>query len=116
MSAGRDFDQLGESIANLSNRESAQEGEVKERVHGCMIGSQPILVSAIVDSYFDRDRCVNKTNYSRWNANEVRVATVGSTGKAVELLIQLSAVRKLVAYPATSVTKPPPTTKTGSFL
>ena len=48
-----------------------------------MVSPKAVLVVAVVDCNFDRDRSVNETNDSSGNADEVCVASVGGTGKSV---------------------------------
>ena len=47
-----------------------------------MVSSKSILVVAIIDSYFDRDRSINETNDGGWDSNEICVAFIGSTSKS----------------------------------
>lgn len=52
--ARRDLDQLCKAIPDLCGGEGAQEGEIKEGVHRCMISTKAVLVVAIVDSNLNR--------------------------------------------------------------
>ena len=54
MGACRDFDQLRETIPDLRSGEGAQKGEIEEGVHRCMIGTEAVLIIAIIDSNLDR--------------------------------------------------------------
>lgn len=45
---------------------------------GSVVGSETVLVVAVVDSHFNRDRGVNQPNYSCQDADKVCVAAVGS--------------------------------------
>lgn len=47
-----------------------------------MICTETILISAIVDSYFYADTCVDQAYHGGRHSDEVRVATVRSTGKS----------------------------------
>ena len=79
MSTSRDFDQFCKTVSNLSFRECAEKREVEEGVDGCVISAQSILVVAIVNGHFDRDRSVNQADDSRWNTDEVRVPPICRT-------------------------------------
>lgn len=83
VSASRDLDQLCESVADLSIGKCAKEAKVKEGVHGSVVGTQTVLVVAVVDGNLDRDRGINQTNDSGGDTNEVGVSAVGSTGETV---------------------------------
>lgn len=48
-----------------------------------MICSQPILVVAVVDSHFDRDRGIYQTDQSGWNSNVVGVSSICCASKAL---------------------------------
>lgn len=78
----RNFDKLRKSIADLSYRKCPKESEVEKCVHRCMVRSEAIFVSAIVDRHLDRDGSINEANDGRRNADIVGVATVSSTGKS----------------------------------
>ena len=78
----RDLDQLSKSISDLSNWETAEECEVKEGVRGSVVGSETVLVAAVVDGDLDRDGSVNETNDCGGDADVVCVAAVSSTSKA----------------------------------
>lgn len=81
MSARRDLDQLGKTVSDLCLGECAEESEVEESVNRSMIGSETVLVVAVVDGNLDRDRCINQTNYGGGNSNEISVAAVGCAGE-----------------------------------
>lgn len=57
--AGGDLDQLGETVSYLRDRQGTEEGEIEEGVDGSVIGTQAILVIAIVDRDLDRHRSIN---------------------------------------------------------
>lgn len=82
VSTARDLDQLSESIADLSFRKSTKESKVKEGVLRCVVGTQAVLVVAVVHGNLDRYRGVDKTNDGRRDTNVVRVASVSSTSKS----------------------------------
>lgn len=82
VSAGRNLDELGKSVPNLRDGQGTQERKIKERMRGGMICAQSILVSAIVDSYFDADGSVDKANYGGGNADVRGVTAIGGTGEA----------------------------------
>lgn len=83
MSARRDLDQLGKSISDLRHWQRSKECKVEECLHWGMVSTQSVLVIAIVDGNFNRHRCVDQANNSRWDSDEVRVASVRSTCKPV---------------------------------
>ncbi len=47
-----------------------------------MVGTQAVLVVAIVDSDLDRHRSIDQSNDCCWNADEVGISAVGGAGKA----------------------------------
>lgn len=51
-------------------------------VHWCVVCSKAVLVVAVVDSYLDRDGCVNQSNDGRWDADEVGVSAVGGASES----------------------------------
>jgi hypothetical protein len=85
VSARRNLDQLGKTIANLRNRQSSQKRKVKERVNWAMISTEAVLVVAVVDGDFDRYGCINQTDDGCGNTNVVGVATVSGACKAVKV-------------------------------
>lgn len=78
----RDLDQLGESVSDLCGREGSKEGEVEEGLDGSVVGTQSVLVVAVVDGDLDRDRCINQTDDRGGNADVVGVSSVGRTGES----------------------------------
>ena len=80
---GGDLDQLCETVADLGIGERAEEGEVKEGVHGSVVGTKTVLVVVVVDTNLDRDGSVNETNDGGGNTDEVGVSAVGSTCESV---------------------------------
>lgn len=132
MSTGGNLDEFGKPIADLCLWQRAKKGEVEKRVDWCMVGTEPVLVVAIVDSHLDGDRRINESNDGRGDSDEVCVAAVCGTRKAVQRrsanmshkgtdlmkCMGQSALKSSLAsggfYPATSVTSPPPMTSTGS--
>lgn len=82
----RDLDQLCKPIPDLGGGQGAEEGKVEESVNGCVVGSQTILVVAIVDSHFYRHRCVNQTNDSGWDSDEVGVPAIRRTSEAATMI------------------------------
>jgi hypothetical protein len=85
--AGRDLDELGEAIADLGDGEGAEEGEVKECVDGGMVGSETVLVVAVVDGNLDGDGGINEADDGGGDADEVGVAAVGRTCKPGTVLV-----------------------------
>ena len=79
----RDLDQLRETVADLCGWKSSQECEVEKGVDRGVISSKPILVVAVVDGYFNRDRCVDQSDYCSRDSNEVCVAAIGSACESV---------------------------------
>lgn len=53
MSTGRNLDQLSKAVADLGLGKSSQKGKIKECVRGRVVGSQTVLVAAIVYGDFD---------------------------------------------------------------
>lgn len=51
-------------------------------MHRGMVSTQAVLIVAIVDSHFDRHRCVNQTNDSGRNSDEVCVPAVSGTSES----------------------------------
>lgn len=80
--ARRNLDELGEAVSDLTNRQRLQEGEVKEGVDRRVVRAQTVLVIAVVDGHLDRDGCVDQTDDSRGDADEVGVSPVGGTCEA----------------------------------
>jgi hypothetical protein len=82
VSTAGDLDQLCETVPDLRSGECAEETEVEEGVLGCVVGTETVLVVAVVDTDLDRDGSVNQTNDGGGNADEVGVAAVGSARKS----------------------------------
>jgi hypothetical protein len=80
---GGDLDQLCETVTDLSIGKTAEEGEVKEGVHGSVVGTKTVLVVIVVDANLDRDGSVNETNDGGGNTDEVGVSAVRSAGETV---------------------------------
>lgn len=59
MSTCRDLDEFCEAVSNLSFWQRPQERKVEEGLDWGMVCTQSVLVVAVIDSDFDRDRCVN---------------------------------------------------------
>jgi len=74
---GRNLDQLCETVADLAERKSGEEREVKEGHARGVVGSETVLELAVVDSDLDRYCCINETDDSRRDTNEVGRSTVG---------------------------------------
>jgi len=51
-------------------------------VHGGVVGSETVLVVAVVDGDLDRDGGVNQTDDGGRDTDEVGVAAVGGTGES----------------------------------
>lgn len=81
---------------------------------GSVVGSEAVLIVTVVDSHFNSDRGINQPNYSCQDADKVCVAAVGSARELGKRQSVLAGYRKRSNHPATSLTSPPPTTKTGS--
>ena len=82
MSADRDLDQLRKAIANLSDWQSPQEGEVEEGLCWSMIGTKTILVLRVIDSRLDAYRSINQTYECRRNADKWCVPAVNGAGES----------------------------------
>jgi len=74
--AGRDLDEFRESVADLSSRECSQERKVQEGMHGGMVGSQAVLVLAIIDGHFDGHGRINESNDSSRDTDVVCVSAI----------------------------------------
>lgn len=86
VSTAGDLDQLCETVPDLRSGECAEETEVEEGVLGCVVGTETVLVVAVVDTDLDGDGSVNQANDGGGNADEVGVAAVGSAGKSEKWL------------------------------
>jgi len=82
VSTARDLNQLCETVPDLRSGECAEETEVEECVLGCVVGTETVLVVAVVDTDLDRDGCVNQADNGGGNADEVGVAAVCGTSKS----------------------------------
>jgi len=80
---GGDLDQLCKTVANLGIGESAEEGKVKEGVHGSVVGTKTVLVVVVVDANLDGDGSINQTNDSGGHTDEVGVSAVSRTSETV---------------------------------
>lgn len=76
------LDELGKAVADLADGQSAQEAKVEEGVDGGVVGTQAVLVVAIIDCDLDGDGSVNEADDGCRDADEVCVTTVGGTGKS----------------------------------
>jgi hypothetical protein len=77
-----DLDQLCETVPDLRSGQCAEETEVEECVLGCMVGTETVLVVAVVDADLDGDGSIDQADDGGRNADEVGVAAVGGTGKS----------------------------------
>lgn len=75
----RDLDQFSEPVSYLSFRKCPQKAKVEERVHRGMVGTESVLVVAIVDSNLDRNGRIDETNDCRGNADIIGVSAIGGT-------------------------------------
>lgn len=82
MSASGDLDQFCESVPDLCFGESSEEAKVEECVHRCVVGTETVLVVAIVDTNLDGNRGIDESDDSGRNTNKVCVPSVGSTSKS----------------------------------
>lgn len=82
MSADRDLDQLRKAIADLSDWQSPQEGEVKEGLCWSMIGTKTILVLGVIDSCLDAHRSINQADECSRNADKWCVPAVNSASES----------------------------------
>lgn len=83
----RNLDQLRETVADLSLRESAEEGEVKEGANRGVVSTKTVLVVAVVNSDLDGHRSIDQTNHSSGDTDEVGVTAVRCTGESVRMLV-----------------------------
>lgn len=79
-----DLDQLCESVSDLGFRQSLEEGEVEEGLHGSVVGTQTVLVLAVVDGDLDGDGGIDETDDGGRDTDEVGVAAVGGTSETKE--------------------------------
>lgn len=77
-----DLDQLCKAVSDLCFGECLQEGEVEECVHWCVVGTESVLVVAVVDGDLDADTGVDEANDSGGNANVVGRPSVGRASKS----------------------------------
>ena len=79
MSAGTDFDELSEAVPNLRLGERSQKAKIKECVSGRVVGTQSVLVVAIVDSYLNG----NLWEISIGETRTITVTMVGNTEASI---------------------------------
>lgn len=79
-----DLDELRETISDLRLGECAEEGEIEEGLDGCVVGTETILVVAVVDADLDRDGGVNEANDGGGDTDEVGVSAVGSASETIQ--------------------------------
>ena len=53
-------------------------------MHWCVIGTESILIVAIVDCYLDRHRSVYQANDSGRDSDEVGVPAIGGTSESAQ--------------------------------
>lgn len=110
-----DLDQLCKSVPDLGGWKGFQEGEIQEGVDWCVVGPESVLVISIVDCNFNGNGGIDQSNDGGWDSNEVAVSSVCCTSKSGSIVSQMIKDKpRDGTHPATSVTSPPPTTKTGS--
>lgn len=85
MGTARDLDQLGEYVSNLSLGKGSKESKIEEGMHRRVVGTETVVVVAVVDSNFDADAGVNEADYGRWDTDVVGVAAIGSAGKSKKM-------------------------------
>jgi hypothetical protein len=73
---GRNLDELGKAIADLCFGEGPKERKVQERLHRCVVGTQPVFIVAIIHSYFDRNGRINQSNDRCWDSNIIGVPAI----------------------------------------
>lgn len=100
MSTCGDLDQLCEAVPDLRLGQSSEETEIEERVDGCVVSSQAVLVVAIIDGDLDGDGGIDETNDGGGDADEVGVPTVGGAGKTTltELVRLPYELKRLMAW------------------
>jgi hypothetical protein len=76
VTACRDLDQLSKAVSDLCLWKCLQEREVQEGVHGGVIGSEPVLVIAVVDGDLDADAGVDQADDGGWNTDVVGCSSV----------------------------------------
>lgn len=59
VSTCRDLDQLGKAVSDLCLGQCLQEREIQEGVDGSVVGTQPVLVVAVVDTDLDAHTSIN---------------------------------------------------------
>ena len=80
-----DLDQLCETVPYLRLRQSSQECEVEEGVHGSMICSKTVLVVAVVHGDLDAHGSIDQSDDSSRDADEVCVPSVRSACKSIDV-------------------------------
>ena len=78
MGAGGDLNQLSKSVSDLCLRKCSEESEIKEGLHWSVIGTESVLVVAIVDADLDADTGVNQADDGSGNADVVGSTSVCS--------------------------------------
>jgi hypothetical protein len=82
VAASRDLDQLSKAISDLCFWESFEERKVEEGVHWGVVGSQSVLVVAVVDSDLNTDAGIDQTNDGGGDPDVVGGSSVGRTSKS----------------------------------
>lgn len=72
----RDLDQFGETVPNLGFRQRSEKGEVEKGMNWGVVGTESVLVFAMVNSHLNRDRSIDKTNDRGRNTNEICCSTI----------------------------------------
>ena len=73
---GRDLDELCEPIADLTDWEGLEEGEVEEGHDGGMVGTETVLELAVVDANLNGDSSIDEADDGGRDSDEVGVSPV----------------------------------------
>lgn len=82
-----DLDELGKTVSDLCLGQGTKEAEVKEGVHGSVVGTKTVLVITVVDGDLDRDGSIDQTDDSGGDTDVVGVSAVGSAGETTSRLV-----------------------------
>ena len=79
VSAVENLDELGGTVTGLADGEGLEEVEVKEGVHGSVVGTETVLQLLVVDTDLDGDGSVNQGNEGGTDTDVVGASAVRGT-------------------------------------